>query len=334
MRILFVDGVCPKPYTARTLNTEPMGGTEATVSRIVRELSKSNQVRLYGRGHTELQELLGVTYGPLDHSDDFDPSIVVTLRDGVIFRKNKETYPNAKHYLWLHDVVSGEYQTHLLQTLADCPTNILVVSQWHKNQVMTALGAEIIKGNIRITIMYNPVEQYCAPSKTEIDNRKLIFYSSPHKGLEQVLEIFEYLHHQDNTYKLFVCNPGYYKDHDTFPEGVTNLGPLCHAEAMSHVRTSLCVLYPQTVFEETFGLVYAEANAMGTPVIGHDIGSAREILDHPKQVIDCTNLEEIVKTVQDWGNGKRLKVTGNKLFELRNVVAEWKKLLMFTPEKR
>ncbi len=55
---------------------------------------------------------------------------------------------------------------------------------------------------------------------------------------------------------------------------------------MQHIRESLCVFYPQTQRCETFGLVYAESNAVGTPVLAHDFGAAREVLSSPDQLIN------------------------------------------------
>src|SRR5581483_2147599 len=45
------------------------------------------------------------------------------------------------------------------------------------------------------------------------------------------------------------------------------------------------VFYPKFVLPETFGLVFAEASAVGTPVLTHDCGAAAEVLADPRQVL-------------------------------------------------
>lgn len=85
--------------------------------------------------------------------------------------------------------------------------------------------------------------------------------------------------------RLVVGNPGY-KAHDAARlDGVEYLGPqpqqLIHAE----VRTALCTFFPNFVIPETFGLVFAESKALGTPVLTHDCGAALEVLGDPAQVL-------------------------------------------------
>jgi glycosyltransferase involved in cell wall biosynthesis len=63
---------------------------------------------------------------------------------------------------------------------------------------------------------------------------------------------------------------------------------LPHARILAEVRTALCVFYPNFVLPETFGLVLAEAQAVGTPVLTHDCGAVREILADPSQILPVT----------------------------------------------
>jgi len=42
------------------------------------------------------------------------------------------------------------------------------------------------------------------------------------------------------------------------------------------------------VIPETFGLVFAESHALGTPVLTHDCGAALEVVGDPRQVLPLT----------------------------------------------
>lgn len=331
--ILFYDAVCPKPYILETLALESLGGTEATVLRVAEGLAnKGHKVTIEQRNRESIEvdpNFVGIEYNKLNSTLASDPNAVITLRDAGHYITNKARFPQAKHYLWLHDVVSGDYRDHLLHHLENQEANIVVVSEWHKQQVINALMPIITSGRIWVTRVYNPLATYCQRQRLSVyDPRKLIFMSSPHKGLDYVLKVFEELIKVDPEFKLYVANPGYYRDYEgNLPKGVYSLGSMTHKQLMEEVRTSLCMFYPQISFEETFGLVYAESNAVGTPVLCHAIGAAPEVLEHRGQLVDCRSIDAVVNKVLEWYNGGRLILRGNSQFELNNVINHWEKLI-------
>src|SRR4051812_11298540 len=156
--------------------------------------------------------------------------------------------------------------------------------------------------------------------------------------------------------RLHVANPGYkplpMRD---FP-GVTWLGSLPPAEAIAQARTALGVFMPNLHLPETFGLVFAEANAVGTPVLTHDLGAAREVL-HPAnpvlpirarqrtcaglarltslrapQILSSAGLrlgafDDYIELLRRWRSGDRPRIQGDARFRLSAVVDEWRALL-------
>ena len=50
---------------------------------------------------------------------------------------------------------------------------------------------------------------------------------------------------------------------------------------------------------ERFGLVLAEANAAGVPVIAMDLGSCREVIEDGKTGFLVNNVDEAVQTLQE-----------------------------------
>jgi len=80
------------------------------------------------------------------------------------------------------------------------------------------------------------------------------------------------------------------------------------------------------VFAETFGLVLAESNAVGTPVLTHPLGAAPEVLGTAEQLIDTTDVEAVIQRIMAWRDGQRPVVKANPAFYLSNVANEWLKL--------
>jgi glycosyltransferase involved in cell wall biosynthesis len=330
--IMIYDAVCPKPYTTASLQSGGIGGTEATVLRICEELSKTHNVILASKGTTSATgEHSNLTYIPTDTPSLTTPHVVITLRDAGHYRQNQKLYPHATHYLWLHDVVAGDYRVHLLRHLHmdnSTPFKLLCVSEWHKTNVKTALEPILQPGHQTIDVVYNPLAEYCEFDFTPTTPKKLVFFSSPHKGLDYCIELFKYIHRMDPEFRLYIANPGYFPDKDGFVEGVINLGALPHKEVVNHVRSSLCLFYPQYTFPETFGLVMAEANAVGTPVIAHPVGAAAEILmQSSKQTLDCRNYKDVVDRVLSWADKDRPFVRADKRFKMAAVIQRWRALL-------
>lgn len=322
--ILIYDRVCPKPYDNDTLATEPMGGTEASVVRLAKELSKTYNVIVSQRGRA-----VDTSYPNLIYTNaiPFFTDVVITLRDAGHYLVYQQDWPKAKHFLWLHDFVSGPYADHLRGHLTGQKFNIITVSDFHKTNVVQSLYPQLLEGGSRVHRLYNIVDTNELEPSTIIDKNKLVYFSSPHKGLEYTLKLFAMIRRLDPTMTLYVANPGYFNDEIGLPEGVINLGSLPHKEILKHVQSALCVFYPNHSFAETFGLVYAEANAVGTPVIAHPIGAAREVLSDSRQLMDCRLHEEVVNKVLAWKNGDRPVVTGKDQFKLGSVIKEWIKVL-------
>lgn len=254
---------------------------------------------------------------------------VVAIRDPRPMVTARTRFTDAQIYLFSHDIAGRDlglcFESGVFRD-SRCST-VVCVSNWHRTQTIETLRVFGYTGQFKMRAIYNPIDTGYIPG-TIIDRNKLMWLASPHKGLERAYEIFKTLVKINPDFRLYVTNPGYLEDLKDADERVISLGTIPHGEAMEHLRTSLCLFYPNTVFPETFGKVLAEANGCGTPVLTHAIGAAREVLDtHPSQLMDCRDTEQVVKRVMSWYSGERPVVRGKPIFKLRNVVNEWIKLL-------
>jgi glycosyltransferase involved in cell wall biosynthesis len=180
--------------------------------------------------------------------------------------------------------------------------------------------------NLPISVLYNPIDDDLKPDTTAWQPEKLLFMSSPQKGLPYTLKHFEQLRQHFPEYQLFVSNPGYNHTTIALPEQVHFLGTLAHHQVIQHLRESFCVFYPQPERLETFGLVYAEANAVGTPVLAHDGGAASEVLSTSQQLVNGHHFSTVLNKIHEW-RAQRPVVQAQEQFRLAQVTAAWLGLL-------
>lgn len=331
MNILIVDPTCPKPYDSESLKTTPMGGTEATVIRVANALAALGlpvTVKQHNRKGVTKDV---VTYVPFGHETE-RPTHVIVLRAPLALLTARKQFPNAKIYLWCHDLFGGDGWDRGFQAIIDTNTIPVVVSDFHRMQMYEAMRSINFKGSIPCRKVYNPIAEDLRPDGTPVDPDKLVFFSSPHKGLARTLEVvqrFKDFPELKDT-KLYIANPGYIPD---FPldglSNVVNLGPLTHPEVIQHVRSSLAVLHLNNVFPETFGLVHIEANAVGTPFLSSRIGATPELCDHPAELIDVMDNKAVIDRLISWKTRGRPKVRGYAGFRMSAIIKEWLDVFKF-----
>lgn len=150
------------------------------------------------------------------------------------------------------------------------------------------------------------VDDELVPDGSPVDSSKLIFFSSPRKGLAFTLDVFQALRRRMPDLRLQVGNPGYRRGRAMQIEGVEWLGSLPHASMLTAVRTALCTFSPNFIRPETFGLVYAESKAVGTPVLTHDCGAVAEVLDDPAQIMPLTPALRLYERLAGTHPGRRV----------------------------
>lgn len=329
MRILFIDPVCPKPYDPFVLANEPLGGTEATVIRVAEGMGARGlqvQVIQHNRETGCSTHNDSVYYAPFGTAGSFNPTHVIVLRAPQALRQARKQFPSAKLYFWAHDIFAGPGWVEGFQAMVDTQAVPIVVSEWHRSQMYDAMKQLGVGVSIPCRRIYNPIDDTLVPDATPVDVNKLVFFSSPHKGLDNTLKIFERFQDFEELrdMKLHIANPGYFKDAETKDlRNVVNLGAISHESVISHVRSALAVLHLNAVFPETFGLVHAEANAVGTPFLSSRLGAVPETADHPGELIDVIDPKAVIERVRQWKVYGRPKVRGTPHFRLTRVLSDW-----------
>ncbi|WP_295954842.1 glycosyltransferase [Rhodoferax sp.] len=334
MLIVFIDPKCPTPYDSEVLRTRSLGGTEASVIRVALGLSARHTVKVLQHNRTEPRvENENLEFLPISALDT-----AVRGADHVVFIQKAQYIDtvvragSARLWLWLHNFLKDEvpffWQDHLRYKLG-----IVCVSQTHAAHTLRHMRSLVgywatagLMGRGGLLYQHNPIDEVLAPDPLVLrDPFKLVFFSSPYKGIEHVVSAFREAHLREPRLRLYIADPGYIKKCDPTlldTPGITTLGSLPQREVLKHVREALCVFYPQRKRPETFGLVYAEANAVGTPVLAHDFGAAAEILSKRNPPMD-TSQTAVVETLLDWVRNGGPSVQANPLFGTQFVVDRW-----------
>jgi glycosyltransferase involved in cell wall biosynthesis len=349
--VLFYDPVCQQPYDTHTLRERAMGGSEATLTRVADALGawviQHNRAEDWER-YRRPQRLPGI-------------ASVIVNRDPRALPLLRAQYPAARVYLWLHDRIHprSKRARSLAATatlLGEMAVTAVCVSDSQRAGVEATLRGFGLGGRVRALTIYNPVDDALTPDGTPVDERKLVFFSSPNKGLDFTLDAFSALRRQMPDLRLVVGNPGYKADRGAARAGVQFLGAQPQARMHVEVRSALCTFFPNFVIPETFGLVFAESHALGTPVLTHDCGAALEVVGDPQQVLPLTAacrlyegavgwlparwrpvparlaaasglFDAYIERIRAWRAGSRPHAAPDPRFRLSAVTAQWRSLL-------
>jgi len=336
MQILFYDIAAPYIYTDISRIQKGLGGTESTITRIAHALADKHDIVVaqYHRQTTEDTESNGVRYLSLNSANQLSPDIVVLLRRREWIEPVARLFPRARHFFWMHDTPSKKLYLYrrLFHRYA---YEIIAVSDFHIQEIKKRLYGKWYQRLLKpwhfchatptVHRIYNPIDDHLDKDDATWHPQQMILASAPNKGLALNLKAFEQINQVFPEYELLIATYAKWNDSE-LPRNVRFLGSLPQHELFKKIRESFCMFYPQYQNKETFGLVYAETNAIGTPVLAHDFGAAREVLSDPTQLIDGRNIDSIIEKLKEWRKNRPV-VRAKPEFRLSNVKQEWIKLL-------
>jgi glycosyltransferase involved in cell wall biosynthesis len=323
-RVAIVDPCCAAGYDTPDLETGGLGGTEATVLRVTAALSPQFNVTHFQNARWVPDVSGAGRLMPLQAAiNPGAADVFIVINRWKVALRLRKANPKAPIFLWLH-VYPGRHNRKMGAALQAAGITVICVSRSHACR----LAAFMCDARPDITFIHNPVAPGLAPDTTPRDPNRLLFASSPHKGLRQVFAQFAALRAEMPDLRLAVADPGYLRwDTGPVPDGVMFLGALSHADLIAQMRQAVCLFYPQTHFAETFGLFMAEANAVGTPALVHrGLGANYEVLHGTDQSVDGKDAAAIANRVRAW-RAAPPRITGNPAFHMPVVVQAWTDLL-------
>lgn len=330
-KIVFIDYKHTEPYSVRDLDYGVLNGTAGSVVNIAEKLGELYQVFVL---HANQKEVISgksqVVYGPLELIKKLsDCETVVTVRLSSVSHHSLSLFPRARHLFWHHNLPFAD-NIIPLRRINKRGATVIVVSHYHKQEMERVFREyKLSVENIDLKVIYDPISDDLAPDSTPVDRYKLFFCSNPLKGLLNALDCFDLLRRLDKRFRLYIASPSRHIRGGISGDmtNIHSLGHLSHQETIAHLRSSLSLFYPNFCYPETFGLVFAEALAVGTPVLTHDLGAASEVLNNPRLLVDTMKSRTVAEKIIEWSEGGRPAVAVNEAFRLSNVARQWIDLL-------
>lgn len=275
---------------------------------------------------------------------------------GEIYNKIKDN----KIFLWIHDltekyvflfdytlmekikyIITELYKNEILKNFYENKNiNYVFVSNFIKEKFKNYFKdyGFNIKNN-RLHVIYNILykEQYISVKNLNIKvNKNYITYASSwQKGIEDVVNVFDYVRNQDSSLKLVLLSPGYdYNNFKYYTEELKNKysksviihGPVNKKKLSKIIKKSMVVL--TSTFQETFGCIFAESYYLGTPVIAdYRSGGVKEIVDN-NFIVNFDNKQETIdKILYVKSNRDKIKIKLKNKFMLKYNINLWINLI-------
>jgi glycosyltransferase involved in cell wall biosynthesis len=277
-------------FEGDSVETVPLGGMKKATIHMARELSKlGNAVSVFCDCKKE-GLFTGVRYLNLrnmkDHLANDPADIFISEGESQIFMHSLNSRINV-----LFSGLNPDQRVVIGKDAIKKIDHYFFVSRWQAEQTIKKFRLD--KNKVFITRNgYDPA--FLADGIERIKYR-MIYFSSPARGLDILVEIFPKIKKRFSSAELFVFSdyefygkpkgegekryPEIYKKMDQ--PGIRSLGNIKHAELMRQLQMSYLMAYP-TRFHETSCMAAIEAQAAGTPPVTSRIAALPETIEHGK----------------------------------------------------
>lgn len=334
MKIRFIDCDHPELNEEEGFAFPRMIGTESSLSLVAEGLAaRGHEVAVcQARRPATFTSGSGVRY--LDFDPDHanpereNPDLVVTLRCDQMVKKIRQVFPGAALAHWAHEC-SGARRNNSLGS-------ILLENKAHLLSASANLGSKLVSkarqtisfpaAVVRNHVIYNPIPDMVRPDPAIRTNpNKMATLRFPDDDLADVLDQYARVKLQHPELELHVIDIAPRESSpDGLPDGVVCLGVLPYQEILRHLQEAWCFFYPRSFAGDLIDRVFADANALGTPVLTHPSPTAWEMLNPAdEQLIDCESFLLVALRVNCWKADGAPKVTLKRCFRLTQVLDRW-----------
>jgi len=226
----------------------------------------------------------------------------------------REFHDDVKNILWCHDLALDPENKILKNNGWEKFDHFVFVSYWQRDQYILIYGIPYSK----CTVIQNAIELEYSPVVKQTDQIRLIYHTTPHRGLELVYPIVDALSKQYDNIHLDVYSSfsiyGWKQRDKPFKElfdkiknhsHMTYHGSVNNNDILKALSKSHIFLFP-SIWQETSCIAMIEAIRSGVLVIHPSYGALQET------AVDATVMYEYTEIANDNAN-MAFSVTKNLL---------------------
>ena len=207
------------------------------------------------------------------------------LKDYAIhFSRPRELYDDVKNIMYCHDLAEDPENKILANEGWKKFDHFVFVSAWQRDMYIAYYGIPYSK----CTVIYNAIEKQYEPKEKSTDKIRFIYHTTPHRGLELLVPIFDNLCKQYKNIHLDVYS-GFeiygWEQRNAPYEGLFNVirghpqmtyhGVKSNEEVLEALDNAHIFLYPN-IWKETSCIALIEAIKSGVMCIHPNYGALSE----------------------------------------------------------
>jgi|TARA_B110000902_G_scaffold249488_1_gene307725 UDP-glucose:(glucosyl)LPS alpha-1,2-glucosyltransferase len=197
--------------------------------------------------------------------DNVDKSVLEKV--AVHLSRPREVYSDVPNVLWCHDLAEDPENRILRDGGWNQFQHFVFVSSWQRDQYIVRYGMPYSK----CSVISNAIETKYAPEKKDMETIRFVYHTTPHRGLELLVPVFEALCREFDNIHLDVYSgfgiygwenrdeayKSLYAAIEAHPQ-MTYHGVKSNEEVLAALKQSHIFLYPN-IWKETSCIALIEA---------------------------------------------------------------------------
>jgi glycosyltransferase involved in cell wall biosynthesis len=237
-----------------------------------------------------------------EEDPDIDPKVAEYLHISEVFEHAAEFDLIHSNYDFMALCYTRLVKTPVLTTVHgfSSPRIMPVYQKYRDGYFVSISNSDRAPGLNYVATVYNGIDLSLYPlQKAAGDSLVFLGRIHPDKGVHLAIEVAR-LSGLPLLIAGIIQDPAYFHEHvePHLGQKIRYVGPVDVTGKNTLFARALALLHMNTI-PERFGLVLAEANAAGVPVIAMDLGSCREVIEDGRTGFLVHNAGEAAQRLQD-----------------------------------
>jgi glycosyltransferase involved in cell wall biosynthesis len=237
-----------------------------------------------------------------EEDPDIDPKVAEYLHISEAFEHAAEFDLIHSHYDFMALSYSRLVKTPVLTTIHGFSSSRIMpfYQKYRDGYFVSISNSDRARGLNYVATVYNGIDLSLYPLQ-KLAGDSLVFLGRihPDKGVHLAIEVAR-LSGLPLLIAGIIQDPAYFREHvePHLGQRICYLGPLDVAGKNALFARARALLHLNTI-PERFGLVLAEANAAGVPVVAMDLGSCREVIEDGRTGFLVHSVSEAAQRLRD-----------------------------------